>query len=178
MPENRNRRGDRGRRTHKSAGSPSPLSGALRTGARAAKEVGHTVARRAADKAAELKRRAGVQSREFLASQTSAAADNLGQVGQVIRQAAARLQRERHEGVARYVRTAADGVDHAAQYLADHDPADLARDASRMVKRRPAWFLGAMLLAGLALGRFMKSGTAGSPAAKRRRTAKRQKRHR
>jgi hypothetical protein len=136
-----------------------PTAESLRASARAA-------ARRAAEAAADLQRKARAQAERFLAGQKTDAAQRIGQVGAAIRQAADRLYEDHGQGgLGQYLESAADGVDQAARYLSDRKLSDLTHDAQAFARRQPALFLGGLLLAGLALGRFAKAagGAASEP---------------
>jgi hypothetical protein len=59
-------------------------------------------------------------------------------------------------------------LDRAETYLSNCDGKRLLGDAADLARRRPEWFFGALFLAGLAGGRFLKAATpkaSGAPSA-------------
>jgi hypothetical protein len=62
--------------------------------------------------------------------------------------------------VAHYMGRAADRVESLAQYLDQRDVNEILHDAREMVRRRPEVFVGTMFVAGLVLGRFLRSASA------------------
>jgi hypothetical protein len=154
-----NRRSNKGseeRDTDAEAGTGS-ASELIRGGTRAIKEVGSYVGQQAAAEATRLGRRLGDESTRLLDRQKGAAAQEISQVGSAIRQAAGNLQGEHIQGLSQYVEAAAERVDKVSEYLNRQDLAGLAQDAERLARRQPAWFVGGMLVAGVVIGRFMKT---------------------
>ncbi|MFW6060909.1 MAG: hypothetical protein ACODAQ_12080 [Phycisphaeraceae bacterium] len=73
------------------------------------------------------------------------------------------LKDEQRQAVGQYLDAAADRIDGFADYLRNHDVADLRRQTEDTVRQHPGLFLGTMFVGGLALGRFLSSGqTTGS----------------
>ena len=164
MASKQNRDGHGGRRpTNKSEeeGTTRPDTGRvselIRGGTRAVKEVGSYVGQQAAAEATRLGRRLGDESTRVFDREKGAAAQEIGTVGAAIRQAAGSLQGEHIQGLSQYVEAAAERVDKVSEYLNRQDLAGLARDAERLARRQPAWFVGGMLVAGVVIGRFMKT---------------------
>ena len=123
--------------------TPTETGGGLQETARGlADEVGQTAETRAAT----------------MMSQSS---DTVREVGRVIRDAAAELGQQQPQ-LARFGEAAADRVDDAAQYLASHEPRDVIDAAQRYAQERPAIVIGAGLLAGLVLGRVLRSASNGN----------------
>ena len=71
---------------------------------------------------------------------------------------------DRHVDLAaRYSELAADQIDQIAGYLRGHQLRDLKRDAEDFARRHPAIFLGATALAGVLIGRFLRSSASHTP---------------
>ena len=121
-----------------------------RSAARAVKE-------QAAEAVGEVSRDLRERGERLLAEQKQRAAGSLQEIGTSIQEAAGRLSDGPLEPVGPYVEAAAEQIDRASQYLADHEVADLIRDAERAVLSRPQLFLGGMFLTGLLVARFLKA---------------------
>jgi hypothetical protein len=89
------------------------------------------------------------------------AGDTLDEVARAVRDAGSGLRQDRPE-IAGFADTAAERVEEAARYLRVHDAADLIDEASRFARQQPVVVVGGFLLAGLALGRLLKSGSTAS----------------
>ena len=83
-------------------------------------------------------------------------ADVLHQVADAVRQGGASLQTEQPQ-VGRFISTAADKLDEAATFVADREPTRLVEDAQQIARRQPALVIGGGLVAGLLIGRALKS---------------------
>ena len=86
------------------------------------------------------------------------AGDTLEEVARAVRDAGSGLRQERPE-IAGFADTAAERVEEAARYLRVHDASDLIDEASRFARQQPVVVVGGLLLAGLAIGRLLKSGS-------------------
>ena len=115
------------------------------------------VKQQAADAVAEVSRDLRARGERLLSEQKRRAADGLQEMGTSIQEAAGRLSDGPLEPVGPYVEAAAEQIDRASQYLADHEVADLIRDAERAVLSRPQLFLGGMFVTGLLVARFLKA---------------------
>jgi len=94
---------------------------------------------------------------EAQASRTLArAGDTLGQVANVVRDASDGLRSEQPQ-LADLAELAAGQVERASTYLRDHDARDLVATTESFARRQPAIVVGAALIAGLALGRLLRS---------------------
>jgi hypothetical protein len=62
-----------------------------------------------------------------------------------------------NQNVSRYAHMASDQIHNVAAYLRNSDPAEMARGAQRLARRHPDIFLGGALVAGLLIGRFLRS---------------------
>jgi ElaB/YqjD/DUF883 family membrane-anchored ribosome-binding protein len=87
----------------------------------------------------------------------SRAGETLEQVARVVRDSGNQLRDERPE-VAEIAETVAQRVEQASSYLRQHDAQQLLNDAERIARRQPALVVGGGLLAGLLLGRLLRSG--------------------
>lgn len=86
------------------------------------------------------------------------AGDTLSQVARAVRDAGEGLREQRPE-IAGIADTAAERVDRAATYLREHEPQELIDSATDFARRQPALVIGGALVAGLVLGRVLRSGT-------------------
>jgi ElaB/YqjD/DUF883 family membrane-anchored ribosome-binding protein len=75
------------------------------------------------------------------------------------RESAARLLENlaRKIGANRAVRKTANGVNRAAQYVQHHSVKDLAAGMERLVRRRPVYSIAAAVIAGILVGRALRS---------------------
>jgi hypothetical protein len=80
----------------------------------------------------------------------------LNRVAEALRQTGANANQE-DDYVARYMERAAQGVDRMAQYLDARNVDEILHDAREMARRRPEVFVGGLFVAGLMLGRFLRS---------------------
>lgn len=71
--------------------------------------------------------------------------------------AATKLRGDHDDNIAAYVEGVATYLDRAQQYLNDRDGSALLRDAQDLARKKPAWFLGGMFVAGVAIARFAKA---------------------
>jgi hypothetical protein len=80
----------------------------------------------------------------------------LNRVADALRSAGANVN-ETDDSVARYIGRLADGVERTATYLDEKDVSEILHDAREMARRRPELFVGGLFVAGLMLGRFLRS---------------------
>jgi hypothetical protein len=78
----------------------------------------------------------------------------LNRVADALRQANVDQQ---DETISRYMERAAQKVESMASYLDEKDVDEILRDAREMARRRPEIFVGGLFIAGLMLGRFLRS---------------------
>jgi hypothetical protein len=88
--------------------------------------------------------------------QKNRAADGLGGIANVIRNAGHELRTE-NESLAGYVDMASDQLRRFADQIRQRGVADMLDDVHTFARRRPAVFIGGAFLVGLALARFLKS---------------------
>ena len=96
-------------------------------------------------------------SQSLVAEQKTKAAGEIQHLGAAVRSAADLLHDQKSESLARYVDTAADGLDGVARYVEEMNFADVAREVEQFARRRPALLLGGMFIAGLGVARFIKA---------------------
>jgi len=92
-----------------------------------------------------------------LNTQKDRATEGLGSVAQAVRQSTKQLREQDHDTLAGYVEQAADQIDRLSRGLRNKDVGELARDAQRFARRRPALFVGSAFAIGLVGARFFKS---------------------
>jgi hypothetical protein len=80
----------------------------------------------------------------------------LTRVANVLRETGASLNGD-DEVMARYTERAAERVDRLAQYLDQKDVNEILHDARQMARQRPELFVGGLFVAGLMLGRFLRT---------------------
>ena len=88
--------------------------------------------------------------------QKNRAADGLGGIANVIRNAGNELRTE-NETLAQYVDMASDQLRRFADQIRQRGVADMLDDVHMFARRRPAVFIGGAFVVGLALARFLKS---------------------
>jgi hypothetical protein len=91
--------------------------------------------------------------------QKNRAADGLGGIADVIRNASNELRGE-NEALASYVDMASDQMRRFADQIRQRGVADMMDDVGRFARRRPALFIGGAFLVGLGIARFLKSSAA------------------
>ncbi|SNR85666.1 MULTISPECIES: hypothetical protein [unclassified Azospirillum] len=87
------------------------------------------------------------------------AADEISGVAGALKDAADRLKSEDRGGTAHYVKAAADQAAKLADQVRDHGLDDLVSRAEGLARRQPELFVGGALLAGVAIGRFLKASS-------------------
>ena len=88
--------------------------------------------------------------------QKNRAADGLGGIANVIRNAGNELRTE-NEALASYVDSASDQLRRFADQIRQKGVADMLDDVHSFARRRPALFIGGAFLVGLGIARFLKS---------------------
>ena len=88
--------------------------------------------------------------------QKNRAADGLGGIANVIRNAGNELRNE-NEALASYVDMASDQLRRFADQIRQKGVADMMDDVHNFARRRPALFIGGAFLVGLGIARFLKS---------------------
>jgi len=115
--------------------------------------TGHRVGEKVRDFASSAQSKAGEQVRSQLdTGKTRAAA--------ALRDVAGSLMHPDKDGadvVSRYVRTAGDQAQRAADYLENTDVRQVVSDAERFARRQPALFLGGAFMLGLVAARIFRN---------------------
>ena len=88
--------------------------------------------------------------------QKNRAADGLGGIANVIRNAGNELRGE-NETIAAYVDQASDQLRRFADQIRQKGVADMLDDVHSFARRRPGLFIGGAFLVGLGIARFLKS---------------------
>jgi hypothetical protein len=133
------------------------VSGAVREGAREMKERASNVAESAKDLASQ----AGEKLLSSVEEQKTAGADFVTGMAGAIRRAANEFDKDVPQA-ASYIRLAADQIDTASDAFRRRDLSQLVADVQWFARRQPTAFLGAAVLAGFAVVRFLKTSTAGA----------------
>ena len=98
------------------------------------------------------------QVRGTFEKQQHRAADQISGVADALRDAADRLSAEDQGlGTAKYIRGAADKAAQFADQVRERGLDDLVEQTEGVARRQPELFVGGALLAGIALGRFLRS---------------------
>ncbi len=83
-------------------------------------------------------------------------ASEISAMGGALREAAGKLE-DRDSGIGRYASMAADQIESLGDFVRDADPNEMLMGVQRFARRRPELFLGGAIIAGLLLGRFLRS---------------------
>ena len=94
-----------------------------------------------------------------LSSQKERATEGLGSIATAVRQSSEPLRNNKQDMIAEYVEKAADQLEQFSTRLRERDVNDLVNDAQQFARRRPALFVGAAFVAGVAAARFLKSSS-------------------
>jgi hypothetical protein len=132
------------------------VSGAVREGAREAKEQASNVA----ESAKGLASQAGEKLLSSVEEQKAAGADFVSGVAGAVRRAATEFDKDVPQA-AQYIRLAADQISTVSDAFRRRDLNQLVADIQGFARRQPTAFLGAAVLAGFAAVRFLKTSTAG-----------------
>jgi hypothetical protein len=94
-----------------------------------------------------------------LSNQKERATEGLGSIATAVRQSSQPLRNNKQDMIAEYVEKAADQLEQFSTRLRERDVNDLMDDAQQFARRRPALFVGAAFVAGVAAARFLKSSS-------------------
>jgi hypothetical protein len=111
-----------------------------------------------AESAKELASQAGGKLLSSVEEQKAAGADFVGGMAGAMRRAANEFGEVPQ--AAQYIRYAADQIDSVSNALKRRDVNQLVSDVQEFARRQPTAFLGAAVLAGFAVIRFLKTSTA------------------
>ncbi len=103
---------------------------------------------------------AGARARAGIDQQKNAAAEQVEGFAAVLRSAADDLSRREQPFSAGWFEQLADGMERVSGALRTRDLTEFVGSVEEFARRQPVAFLGGSVVAGLALGRFMKSSAA------------------
>lgn len=146
-------------------GTPAPHSAepGLRPGSDS-REAGMGAERSARDmgrEASRLKERARREADTVVSEGKEGLAARMSTLGRALDDASRRLRESDEPGVGDYAGSAARQLSRTAEYLRSSDPGQLLRDLQGFARRRPEVFIGAAVLAGVLIGRFVRSSGTG-----------------
>jgi hypothetical protein len=87
--------------------------------------------------------------------------NRLHHISEALHRAADKLKEEDEPSTGRFADEAADRIDRIGGYLQGHNASDLVDEIDRFARRQPMVFIGSALLAGVLLGRFLRSSKRG-----------------
>ena len=101
------------------------------------------------------------RARSFLDEQKDNAADRVHGFADALRETAREMQNKGGDAssTSRYAERAAEGIDRLADKLENNDVSGVMRDTQRFARRSPALFVGGSVVAGVLLGRFLRSSS-------------------
>lgn len=120
-------------------------------------EAGQTVKTEAANFASQAQEKVAGQIQQ----RAEAGAETLGQFAQAIRKAGDELAQNDQSMVSRFVVQAADGLENFSHTLANKRPEELLDSVRELGRRNPTAFIAGAVIAGLAIGRFMRASSDG-----------------
>jgi hypothetical protein len=132
------------------------------TGSRAGespKEMAASAAQTVKQEAASFVADARDKAVEKVEQQKETASQTLGDFANAIRRAGDELAQSDQSMATRLVRQAADGLEGLARSVSDKRPEDLLEAARDFGRRNPTAFIAGSVLAGIAIGRFLKSSS-------------------
>lgn len=141
------------------SGGTLDTTGATTSGGRKAKakevvgQAGHVLKAEAQSFASVAQDRVRAEAQKG----TEKATKTLGDFANAIRRAGDELGEADQSPASRLVRQAADGLETFSRSLAGKEPGDLLNDVRDFGRRHPVAFIGGAVLAGLALGRFVRA---------------------
>jgi hypothetical protein len=94
---------------------------------------------------------------DFAQSGKKTVTERLHHVSTALHRAAESLRNEDEESTGRMADQAASRIDQVCDYLEHKEPMDLIRGADRFARQQPMIVVGGLLLAGVMLGRFLRS---------------------
>jgi hypothetical protein len=140
-----------------------------RQGASSYKEIGDEAleaARELKDRAAETAKELASNAEEKLhdraEEQKTAGAERVRTIADAIRRAADAMGSELPQATS-YIRRAATELETFSQTVRRRDVRELVRNVQDFARRNPTLFVGASVVAGIALVRFLKTSSQGSP---------------
>lgn len=120
-------------------------------------EAGQQAKRHATDMAQQAGQAMRQHGSQLIDNQKQRLVEQISGARDATQAAVTKLRGEHDDNIATYVESVATYLDRAQQYLNDRDGSALLRDAQDLARRKPAWFLGGMFVAGVAIARFAKA---------------------
>lgn len=105
----------------------------------------------------QAKEKTKQQLEEHASEAKTEAASRLETYAAAVQAAADKLREQDETSLGENAGYAADQIERFAGYLREKDTGRLLRDLRGMARQNPEWFLGGSLLAGLAIGRFLRA---------------------
>ncbi|CAN7619294.1 hypothetical protein LJR219_004770 [Phenylobacterium sp. LjRoot219] len=128
-------------------------------GPRSTKEMAATAAETVKHEAATFAGEAREKVVDKLEQQKQSATQTLGEFANAIRKAGDELDSTDPSMATRLVRQAADGLEGLARSVSDKRPEELLDAVRDFGRRNPTAFIAGSVLAGIAIGRFLKSSS-------------------
>ncbi len=125
--------------------------------AESAREEGERAMRTGGEEASRLAETAKERAGEAVENQKETMADSLGDFAAAIRKASDELGGRDQSMAASMVREVAHGLEQASRSIHGRNVQDLTRSVASFARRQPTAFLVGATLAGVALGRFVRS---------------------
>jgi hypothetical protein len=97
------------------------------------------------------------QSQEFAQSRRNELGTRIKSGGEALRRAAEKLREDDDPNIARYAEMAAERIERVGEYVQERDFGAICRDVENAARKRPELFFGGLLVAGLAISRFLKA---------------------
>ena len=129
------------------------------------KEMAEDAAQAVKQEAASFAEGAREKAVEKIEQQTEAAGRTLGDFANAVRRAGDELARSDQSMATQLVRQAADGLEGFARSLTDKRPEEMLQAVREFGRRNPTAFIAGSVLAGVAIGRFLRSSSPSSQAA-------------
>jgi hypothetical protein len=133
--------------------------GHVRTTGEQTKDELKGAAEQVKQKTSEVAQQVGEEAKSMVSTRKGEAASQLRNVADAFRQTSMQLEDQDQATFADYGNRVADQIERLGSYLESHDTDRLIVDAEGWARRRPELFLGGAFVAGLALGRFLRSSS-------------------
>jgi phosphoribosyl-ATP pyrophosphohydrolase len=146
-----------GRRNDRSSRGRTDRRGSQPDLAEEAREKARRVTQRVKEEAAEVVDEASRQASSFISEQRDSIMQQLGSLGEVLRESAASLRERQATGIASLASQAADSVEQFSDGLEEQELRDMIDSVQNWARRHPAIFLGGCFIGGLLVARFFKS---------------------
>ncbi|ACI97935.1 hypothetical protein [Rhodospirillum centenum] len=148
---------DRTRSGQTAAGKGSAGNGSDTKGGATAGGMAHELSERARETGERLTETARAKVRGQYERQQTFAADQISGIATALRQTERQLRDQDQGFPARYVGMAAEQVEDLAEQVSRYGFEDLLSRTETFARRQPEMFIGGAMLAGVALGRFLRA---------------------